>query len=134
MRLRYQCSLEHLVMAFSYTLCQDGVLHLYYFSALHAHILYQFKKTATNDPRKHVFRIIVVCHVQRVCFQIKVQGPRARTPEGKALLLTTFTSVIKAHCTYTPCYTVICSISQKNIHSACVTILTCQKECSVFIL
>ena len=132
MRLRYEYSLEHLVMAFSYTLCQDGVLQ-YYFSALHAHI-YQFKKTATNDPRTHVFGIIVVCHVQRVCFQIKAQGPRARTLEGQPLLLTTFTSVIKAHCTYTPCYIRICSISQKNIYSACVTIMTSHRECSVSIL
>ena len=131
MRLRYEYSLEHLVMAFCYTLCQDGVLQYvqYYFSALHAHI-YQFKKTATNDPRTHVFRNTVVCHVQRN----KVQGLRACMPEGQTLLLTTSTSVIKAHCTYTPCYTVICSISQKNIHSTCVTIMTSHRECSVSIL
>ena len=131
MRCKYQCSLEHLVKAFSYTLCQDGDLITYNMYSI-TFLLYvhtytssikQLQMTLENMCSTH--RIIVVCNVQKVCFQNKVQGLRAHTPEGQALILTTFTSVIKVHCTYTPCYTVICSISQKNIHSACVTILTC---------
>ena len=100
-------------------------MHTYYTSSRR-----QLQMTLENMCSELLWYVMSKGYVSRLKY--KARG-HARQ-RAKALLLTTFTSVIKAHCTYTPCYTVICSISQKNIHSACVTILTCQKECSVFIL